>query len=104
MCALHQARRMFKRVILLGLKLTILLASLTCACALAEVRGEFIYEKAPYPSCHASTIVEIAPGELLAAWFGGTGEGKPDVAIWGARRKDGKWSEPVELARESNIA
>ena len=67
-------------------------------------KSEFIYEKAPFPSCHASTIVEIAPGEFLASWFGGTDEGKPDVAIWGARLKGGAWSEPQEFAREPNIA
>jgi hypothetical protein len=33
---------------------------------------EFIYEKAPYPSCHASTIVEASNGDLVASWFGGT--------------------------------
>jgi predicted neuraminidase len=36
----------------------------------------------------------------MAAWFGGTQEGHPDVAIWGAVLSDGKWSVPVELARE----
>jgi predicted neuraminidase len=65
---------------------------------------EFIYTEAPFPSAHASTIVELKNGELLSAWFGGTGEGKPDVAIWGARRSGGKWSEPGELVREPNIA
>jgi predicted neuraminidase len=63
--------------------------------------GEFIYETAPFPSAHASTIVELANGDLMASWFGGTAEGNPDVAIWGSRRSDGKWSVPVELARES---
>ena len=29
----------------------------------------FIFEKAPFPSCHASTLAEIAPGRLQAAWF-----------------------------------
>ena len=33
--------------------------------------GEFIYETAPFPSAHASTIVELADGNLMAAWFGG---------------------------------
>ncbi|HBY60912.1 MAG TPA: neuraminidase (sialidase), partial [Solibacterales bacterium] len=70
---------------------------------LAAPKAEFIYDSAPFPSCHASTIVEIAPGELYAAWFGGSDEGEKDVAIWGARRKDGKWSAPVELVREANI-
>ena len=65
---------------------------------------EFIFEAAPFASCHASTIVETAPGELLAAWFGGTGEGHPDVAIWGAHKRQGVWSAPVELAREPDIA
>lgn len=62
--------------------------------------GEFIYETAPFPSAHASTIVELPNGDLLAAWFGGTAEGNPDVAIWGARRANGRWSAPTELVRE----
>lgn len=67
--------------------------------------SEFIFDRAPFPSCHASTIVETVPGEFLAAWFGGTDEGNRDVAIWGARKDSaGKWSEPFELAREPNIA
>ncbi len=50
------------------------------------------------PSCHASTIVEAAPGHLLAAWFAGTHEGHPDVAIWLARWAGGVWSDPVRVA------
>lgn len=69
----------------------------------AAPKMEFIYEQAPFPSCHASTIVETAPGEFLAAWFGGADEGRPDVAIWGARLREGRWSEPFEMVREANI-
>src|SRR3954471_7250966 len=80
------------------------LSFLSTAILLAASSSEFIYETAPFPSCHASTIVETAPGEFLAAWFGGSDEGKPDVAIWGARRSKTGWTEPVELAREPEIA
>jgi predicted neuraminidase len=59
---------------------------------------EFIYERAPYPSCHASTIVETAKRELVAAWFGGTAEKNPDVGIWLSRLEKGKWTPGVEVA------
>ena len=68
------------------------------------VQSEFVFDRAPFASCHASTIVELEHGDFLAAWFGGSGEGNPDVAIWGARKSNGKWSEPFELAREPQIA
>ncbi len=64
--------------------------------------SEFVFEpgSAPFPECHASTVVALKNGELLSAWFGGTAERAPDVAIWTARGKDGHWSAPVEVARE----
>ncbi len=61
------------------------------------VAADFIYQEAPFPSAHASTIVETADG-LVAAWFGGTGEGNPDVGIWLARHDGVRWSRPVEVA------
>ena len=65
----------------------------------AVVSSEFIYEHAPYPQCHASTVAEVAPGKLVAAWFGGTRERAPDVGIWVARYEGQlSWSEPVEVA------
>jgi predicted neuraminidase len=60
----------------------------------------FIFEKAPFPSCHASTLVEVAPGKLLAAWFGGRDEGAKDVQIWLSRFDGGKWSAPEVVGRE----
>ncbi len=63
----------------------------------AVVKSEFIYEKAPFPSCHASTIAETKDG-LVAAWFGGTREGGTDVGIWLARRDRNSWSTPAEVA------
>jgi alpha-L-rhamnosidase len=60
---------------------------------------EFIFEKAPFPSCHAATIAETGKG-LIAAWFGGTKERHPDVGIWVSRKDKGsdKWTAPVEVA------
>ncbi|MBI5767265.1 MAG: exo-alpha-sialidase [Verrucomicrobia bacterium] len=72
--------------------------TLLAAAPTALVRSEFIYEKAPFPSCHASTIVEPAPGKLVAAWFGGTAEKNPDVGIWVSRHDGAGWSTPVEVA------
>ena len=66
--------------------------------------AEFIFDRAPFPSCHASTLVELRDGDRLAAWFGGSAEGRPDVAIWASRRSHGQWSGPVELAREPGVA
>ena len=57
------------------------------------VKSEFIYEKASFDSCHASTIAET-PGGLVTAWFGGTDEGNKDVAIWTSRQVKGKWTAP----------
>ena len=54
----------------------------------------FIFEKAPFPSCHASTLVEVEPGRLWAAWFGGKDEGARDVKIWGARFDGKAWTKP----------
>ena len=61
------------------------------------VKTEFVYETAPFPQCHASTIEETRGG-LVAAWFGGTREKHPDVGIWFARQRGGKWTTPVEVA------
>jgi predicted neuraminidase len=64
----------------------------------AIVASEFLNEKAPYPECHASTLVELAPGQLAAAWFGGTKERNPDVGIWFTRQENGRWLPAVEVA------
>jgi predicted neuraminidase len=63
------------------------------------ISKSFIYESAPFPECHASTIVET-PASLVAAWFGGTHEKHKDVCIWISRQDQsvGKWSAPTEAA------
>src|SRR5208282_6535231 len=61
------------------------------------VNVEFIFEKAAFPQCHASTLVETKEG-LVAAWFGGTREKNPDVGIWVSRRAGNTWTAPVQVA------
>jgi predicted neuraminidase len=61
-------------------------------------KSDFIYETAPFSACHASTIAENRLGGLVAAWFGGTNEGHPDVGIWVSHLERGKWTVPIEVA------
>src|SRR5690606_32996295 len=61
------------------------------------IDSRFIYESAPFPQCHASTIVEGKDG-LVAAWFGGTREKHPDVGIWLSRFEQKRWTEQKEVA------
>jgi predicted neuraminidase len=96
-------------IVFTSMTLTVLFSSITSfvfaqtMVSTEEVRPglleeEFIYLSAPYPQCHASTIVESDKGTLLAAWFGGRHEGHAEVGIWLARKTNGQWSKPVEVA------
>ena len=78
--------------------LSVLIAIAGIAATPPIVASELIDPTPPYPQAHASTIVELADGTLAAAWFGGSGEGRPDVAIWFARRGPGGWTRPVSVA------
>lgn len=74
------------------------------------VANEFLYEKADFPSCHAATIAELRNGDLLAAYFGGSHEGSPDVCIYTQRKRiikkdlkhgnvyEAEWSAPKMVA------
>lgn len=76
---------------------TVISAPATEATHPAIVISEFIYQQAPFPACHASTIVETSSG-FVAAWFGGTAEKNPDVGIWYSRFNGKSWSPPIEAA------
>ncbi len=86
------------------LRVLFLVAILVPLSVAQGVTRQDIFTAAPFASCHASTIVELRDGSLMAAWFGGSGEGKPDVAIWGARHTSAGWSKPSLLVREPEIA
>lgn len=40
---------------------------------------------------HSPTLTRLSNGDLLALWFAGSDEGKPDVKIWQSRFHDGVW-------------
>jgi predicted neuraminidase/cyclophilin family peptidyl-prolyl cis-trans isomerase len=63
----------------------------------AIVLAEDIFTQAPFAQCHASTIAETRSG-LIAAWFGGSAEGRSDVGIWFSRKIKGQWTAPVKVA------
>lgn len=83
---------------------------LFCAAGISPAGGqdpEILREELFPPQAdhvHGSTIVELPDGDLLAAWFQGSGERwADDVRIMGARkvRKEGSgggWSEPFLMA------
>lgn len=94
------------RVSLWGIVSIVLLSVLNagiCGEGPGIVKEEFIYTEAPFPSRHASTIVEAEPGVLLAAWFGGTDEGENDVGIWASRWEGESWTKPVEVATAQGV-
>lgn len=62
-----------------------------------RLREFVIPRRWPERSCHASTIVEAVPGELVAAWFAGTDEGEEDVSIWLSRHGDAGWETPRKV-------
>jgi predicted neuraminidase len=93
-----------KRNLFTLLFLTLLITGCTTGIAQDPVlKAEFIFESAPFPSCHASTLAETKSG-LVAAWFGGTAERNPDVGIWLSRQTGGQWSAPVEVANGTGFA
>lgn len=70
--------------------------SLTPSAASAVLKSEFIFERGPVPTNHASTIVETTEG-LLAVWFGGPRARDPLNSIYSARYDGTNWSEPARI-------
>lgn len=64
------------------------------------MHSRFVFEDAPFRSCHASTITAVAPGRFLCAWFGGSQEGAPDVGIWLSEFAGEAWSPPRLVASD----
>lgn len=68
------------------------------------IREFIVKEDAPFDSGHASTLLELKNGDILAAWFAGSWEKGCDVAIWAARRRQGVWEQPRLVCDERGVA
>ena len=68
------------------------------------IKKEFIYDELiPAPSCHASTLLKLSNGDVVAAWFAGRKEGATDVMIWCSRMVNGVWSKPLMVTTKGGI-
>lgn len=68
-----------------------------------RIQKQFIFTASVTPfECHASTIIKLSDGHFIAAWFGGSKEGNPDVAIWSAVCENNIWQQPKILSAETD--
>ncbi|NHN29473.1 sialidase family protein [Paenibacillus agricola] len=71
---------------------------------LKQQERQFLFEEdRPFAACHASTVITLPDGGLLVAYFAGSKEGEPDVAIWCSKRTKGSWSKPYKVADEEGL-
>ncbi len=82
-----------------------LLLLLACTILGANAQDAIVRRESVFPPqhqhVHGSSLVALPDGDLLIAWFQGSGERTADdVRILGARLKKGsrRWSQPFELA------
>lgn len=70
-----------------------------------DITKEFIVEEdRDFDSAHASTLVELVNGNILAAWFGGSWEKGADVAIWISIRTSEGFNRPICIERTRTVA
>ncbi|KQQ86544.1 sialidase family protein [Massilia sp. Leaf139] len=69
---------------------------------LVEMSRSLIPMPQDVPSAHASSLATV-PGGMLAFWWAGSRESGPDVKVYAARTRDGKWSAPWEVASRESL-
>lgn len=65
----------------------------------------FLFEKHDFPTCHSSSITQLAGGDLLAVFTGGQNEAAPDTRVYLTRKAKGspEW-EPIREMTHSALA
>ena len=103
---------MTKRIlsVLVAISLMFALASIGMAkCSsddiIVSATKEMIFDKKITDSCHASTVLPLDDGSVIAAWFGGSSEQKNDVKIYtSVRTEEDGWSDPIVVSAADNVA
>ena len=72
---------------------------------IVELTKEFIIEEErDFESAHASTLIQLENGNIIAAWFGGSWEKGVDVSIYICIRTENGWGKPRRVAQERTVA
>ncbi|MFB9108644.1 sialidase family protein [Flavobacterium gyeonganense] len=87
----------FNCVVLLFLLTAFSCRSLQTIPEAVTITQNYITENPVTTMSHASTLVEVEPNVLLAAWFGGKYEGAKDVSIYMSSYKQKKWSASKKI-------
>jgi predicted neuraminidase len=87
---IQKIKSLFTLTLLLGMSCT----SKPKKPEVSNVTQEYIFNQSVTNNCHAATITEIMPGQLMAAWFGGSHEGAKDVGIYISTYNGKEWSAP----------
>ena len=103
---------MTKRIlsVLVAISLMFALASIGMAKSssgdiIVSATKEMIFDKKITDSCHASTVLPLDDGSVIAAWFGGSSEKKSDVKIYtSVRTEEDGWSDPIVVSAANDIA
>ena len=103
---------MTKRIlsILVAISLMFALASIGMAKSssddiIVSATKEMIFDKKITASCHASTVLPLDDGSVIAAWFGGSSEKENDVKIYtSVRTEEDGWSDPIVVSAADNVA
>ncbi len=67
------------------------------------VNKEFVRRNMPTANCHASTVLPLDNGNIIAAWFGGTKEGNSDVDIWYSLKTADGFQPPKQISAGANV-
>lgn len=72
-------------------------------------KAQYFYNSLPTlphaPSVHSATLTRLSDDRLIAMWFAGSGEGKPDVEIYGSiyEPSSNTWSEPKSYLNRTRL-